>query len=170
MDPTQRRKTRVAWLSVASNTALVAAKVVVGLAIGSVSVLSEAIHSGMDLLAAAIALFAVRRSGVPADSDHQFGHGKAESISCLAEALLIFGAAGWIVYEAVDKLIHPRQIELASLGVAVMLLSSLVNWFVSASLFRVGRETDSQALLADAWHLRTDVYTSAGVMVGLSLV
>ncbi len=169
MDP-QNRKSAVAWLSVISNTSLVVAKFVVGVLIGSVSVISEAIHSGVDLLAAVIALFAVKTSHRGADEEHPFGHGKVENISGTVEALLIFLAAGWIVYEAVHKLLAPRPIEAVGWGVAVMLVSSLVNLVVSTMLFKVGRETDSIALQADGWHLRTDVYTSAGVMVGLVLL
>jgi len=170
MNP-QNRKVAVAWLSVASNTSLVVFKVVVGLLIGSVSVISEAIHSGVDLVAAAIALFAVKTSSKPADERHPFGHGKFENLSGTVEAVLIFFAAGWIVYEAVKKLIRPQEIDIQpSLGVAVMAMSAGVNWIVSRMLFRVGKETDSIALQADGWHLRTDVWTSIGVMVGLGLI
>ena len=165
-----KRKISVAWLSVISNTLLVLLKIIIGILIGSVSVISEAIHSGVDLLAAVIALFAVKTSGKSADEGHPFGHGKVENISGAVEALLIFIAAGWIIYEAVLKLIRPQSINMAILGVAVMLLSAAVNIFVSRKLFKVGRETDSVALLADAWHLRTDVYTSLGVMAGLALI
>jgi len=167
---TGERKARVAWVSVISNTVLVILKLAVGLLIGSVSVLSEAIHSGMDLLAAVIALFAVKAAAKPADKTHPFGHGKVENVSGTVEAILIFLAAGWIVYEAVRKLIHPQALETPGWGVAVMLLSAVVNVVVSQQLFRVGRETNSVALLADAWHLRTDVYTSAGVTGSLAII
>ncbi len=167
---TQQRKARVASLSVASNTTLIVLKAGVGIASGSVSVLSEAIHSGVDLLAAIIAWVAVRTSGKAADEEHPFGHGKVENISGTVEALLIFVAAVWIIYEAVHKLLAPRPLEQAGLGVAVMLVSAVVNILVSRSLFKVGRETGSVALQADAWHLRTDVWTSAGVMVGLAII
>jgi len=163
-------KVAVALLSVISNATLVVFKLIVGLGIGSVSVMSEAIHSGVDLIAAAIALFAVRTSSKPADREHPFGHGKVENISGAVEALLIFVAAGWITYEAVHKLRHPQPLEAAGWGVAVMLVSAVVNTIVSTMLFRVGKATDSVALEADAWHLRTDVYTSAGVMVGLAAI
>jgi cation diffusion facilitator family transporter len=149
---------------------LVAAKLAIGFAIGSVSVISEAIHSGVDLLAAVIALFAVHKSDQPADREHTFGHGKYENLSGTIEALLIFGAAGWIIFEAIHKLITPKAMDSAFWGVVVMLVSSLVNVGVSHLLFTVGNKTDSIALKADAWHLRTDVYTSAGVMVGLLII
>jgi cation diffusion facilitator family transporter len=166
----QRRKQRAALISVMSNAALVAAKLSIGFLIGSVSVISEAIHSGVDLVAAAIALYSVRTSSIPADRGHPFGHGKIENVSGTIEALLIFAAAGWIIYEAIQKLIHPEPLDAPLLGVAVMLVSVVANVAVSRLLFRVGRETDSIALLADAWHLRTDVYTSLGVMTGLGVI
>ncbi|MHB8910038.1 MAG: cation diffusion facilitator family transporter [Syntrophales bacterium] len=166
----QRRKERVALLSVISNSTLVIIKLIVGLVIGSVSVISEAIHSGVDLLAAVIALFSVKTSSLPADSRHPFGHGKIENISGTVEALLIFVAAGWIIWEAVDKLLDPRPLETVGWGVAVMLVSAASNSVVARRLFKVGKETDSIALMADGWHLRTDVYTSAGVMASLAVI
>ena len=157
-------------LSVASNSFLVLFKVIVGITIGSVSIISEAIHSGVDLLAAIIAMFSVKTSSVPADEQHPFGHGKIENISGFVEALLIFVAAFWIIFEALKKLMEPHEITHAGLGVAVMFVSAVINYFVSRRLFRVGKEADSIALEADAWHLRTDVYTSAGVMAGLGII
>jgi len=165
-----KRKSNVALLSVISNTSLVIIKLVAGIAIGSVSVISEAIHSGVDLLAAIIALFAVRKSGKPADENHPFGHGKVENISGTIEALLIFLAAGWIIFEAIKKLRNPEPMDEAWLGIAVMLVSVMANVIISTKLFQVGRETDSVALMADAWHLRTDVYTSFGVFSGLVII
>ena len=171
LDPkTQSLKTRVALLSVCSNSLLIALKLVVGLLIGSVSVISEAIHSGMDLLAAALALFAVRKAHEPADVTHPYGHGKVENISGTVEALLILVAAAWIVYEAIHKLIRPEPLGPPGWGVGVMASSALLNTFVSQMLFRVARKTDSVALEADAWHLRTDVWTSAGVSLSLAAI
>jgi cation diffusion facilitator family transporter len=166
----QREKSRVAALSVISNTVLVLFKAAVGILIGSVSVLSEAIHSGMDLVAALIAFFAVRIAGRAADEEHPFGHTKVENISGGIEALLIIVAAVWIIYAAVQKLLNPHPLETVGWGVGIMLVSTIANFIVSQQLFKVGKETDSAALLADGWHLRTDVYTSAGVMVGLGLI
>jgi cation diffusion facilitator family transporter len=171
LDPhATREKTRVALLSVVSNSVLVALKLIVGFMIGSVSVISEAVHSGMDLLAAGLALFAVKHAGRPADDRHPYGHGKVENISGTVEALLIFVAAAWIVYEALRKLQHPEPLESVGWGVGVMALSALLNTVVSEMLFRVGRRTDSVALQADAWHLRTDVWTSAGVALSLLVI
>ncbi len=165
-----KKKKQVALLSVVSNSILVALKLAVGLVIGSVSVISEAIHSGVDLIASGIAYYSVRTSGLPADREHPFGHGKIENISGTVEALLIFLAAVWILYEAIQKIVQPAPLEMASWGVAVMLLSAVMNTIVSRKLFQVGKETDSVALIADGWHLRTDVYTSAGVMMGLAVI
>jgi cation diffusion facilitator family transporter len=167
---TQQQKNRVALSSVISNSVLVVFKLVVGLLIGSVSVISEAIHSGMDLIAAIIAMVAVRISGRSWDEEHTFGHGKVENISAAVEALLIFVAAIWIIYEAVTKLISPHPIENTTWGVIVMAVSAIANFTISRMLFKVGKATDSAALIADGWHLRTDVYTSAGVMGGLAII
>jgi len=162
-------KKNAAAVSVGSNAVLTAAKLIVGLACGSVSVISEAAHSAIDLLASVIAYFAVTAAEKPADADHRFGHGKFENISGFAEALLIFLAAAWIIREAIGKFLHPAPVELPGLAMAVMLVSSIANWLVSSMLFRVGKREDSMALVADAWHLRTDVYTSAGVMAALAV-
>ncbi len=164
------QKIIVAALSVVSNSFLVLGKIIIGLLIGSVAVISEGLHSAVDLLAAFIALFAVWMVRHPADKRHPFGHGKVENISGTVEALLIFLAAVWIVKEAVGKLIHPAPLGATSWGVGIMLLSTAVNLGVSRLLFFVGRKADSVALRADAWHLLTDVYTSAGVMFGLLVI
>jgi cation diffusion facilitator family transporter len=167
-------KAKTARLSVISNTGLVLMKFVVGFSIGSVSIISEAIHSSMDLIAAVIAYFSVRKSAEPPDAQHEFGHGKFEDISGLIEALLIFAAAGLIIREALLKLLgHPSELfnpELLIFGIAVMGISALVNWYVSRRLMKVARQSESIALESDAWHLRTDVYTSLGVFTGLVLI
>lgn len=163
-----RRKSRVAAMSVLSNSILVIFKLFVGLFTGAVSILSEAIHSGVDLVAAIIAFFAVKASGKPADQEHTYGHGKFENLSAAVEGLLIFVAAGWIIFESIHKLIFPQPVENIKWGILVMGASAIINLIVSDQLFKIGRETDSAALMADGWHLRTDVWTSAGVAVGLA--
>jgi cation diffusion facilitator family transporter len=164
-------KPRAARVSVLSNACLTGFKLAAGIVTGSVSVLSEALHSGLDLVAAIMALLAVRTSRTPADADHQFGHGKFESLSGLAEGALILVAVVMIAWSALHRLIfHHAEIEHVGWGVVVMGVSALVNVFVSRMLFRVARETDSVALEADAWHLRTDVWTSVGVLVGLAII
>jgi cation diffusion facilitator family transporter len=165
-----RLKIRAASYSVASNSFLVVAKLAIGILIGSVSVVSEAIHSAVDLLAAIIAWFAVRVSGQPADKEHPYGHGKYENLSGAIEAALIFVAAVWIVWEAVVKLRHGGEVEAPGWGIAVMTVSALLNFAVSTNLMRVGKKTDSLALIADAMHLRTDVWTSVGVLAGLVVI
>jgi cation diffusion facilitator family transporter len=162
-----KEKTSVARLSIISNTLLVVLKLAVGIMIGSVSVISEAIHSGIDLVAAIIAYFSVRQSSRPPDAEHAFGHGKVENVSGAVEAVLIFIAAGLIIWEAYNKLIHGVEIEDVSLGIVVMLLSVFVNYFVSEKLLKTAKRTDSIALEADGWHLRTDVLTSLGIFGGL---
>ena len=163
-------KSRAASLSVVSNAVLVLVKLSVGAAIGSVAIMSEAMHSGVDLLAALIALFAVRESAKPADQEHPYGHGKFENFSGTLEALLIFVAAAWIIWGAIEKIIHPGRVVDVGLGVVIMGISALVNLVVSQYLFRVAKRADSVALEADAWHLSTDVYTSAGVSVALLIM
>ncbi|MEI7661831.1 MAG: cation diffusion facilitator family transporter [Bacteroidota bacterium] len=164
------KKVKTARLSIFSNTFLIILKIIVGLLSGSVSIISEAIHSFMDLLASIIAFFSVRISDTPADETHPYGHGKFENISGVVEALLIFVAAFWIIYEAVKKIILPTEVGKIGFGFAVMLTSAFVNIIVSRRLYRVAKETDSVALEADALHLKTDVYTSFGVAGGLMLM
>jgi len=170
---TTKKKIRAARISIYSNSSLILMKIAAGLLSGSVSIISEAIHSSLDLLASFIAYIAVRISDKPADKEHPFGHGKYENVSGVVEALLIFAAAIWIIYEAVNKLFNgEHSIPQNGLiwGIAVMFISGLVNLMVSRYLYRVAHETDSVALEADALHLKTDVYTSWGVSIGLSLI
>jgi cation diffusion facilitator family transporter len=164
----QRLKTRAALLSIASNTILITLKLVVGIMMHSVSVISEAVHSGLDLVAALIAFFSIRESGKPPDDKHRYGHGKIESVAGTIEAILIFAAAAYIIFEAGRKL-HARHlfIEELDIGALVMGISAVANFFVSRYLMKVSKRTDSIALEADAMHLQTDVYTSVGVLVGL---
>jgi len=164
------KKIKTARLSIFSNTFLIIIKLIVGLISGSVSIISEAIHSSMDLLAAIIAFFSVKISDTPADKEHPYGHGKFENISGVAEAILIFIAAFWIIYEAVDKLITRAEVGKLGFGFVVMFISAFVNILVSRRLYKVAKETDSIALEADALHLKTDVYTSVGVGIGLLLI
>lgn len=163
-------KSRVAALSILSNTLLVLLKLFAGIVTNSVSILSEAIHSSLDLLAAIIAFISVRISRRPPDDDHRYGHGKIENVSGTIEALLIFIAAIWIIIEAYDKLINRTAVETVTVGVIVMAVSALANILVSALLMKVAKKTDSVALEADAMHLRTDVYTSVGVLAGLGIM
>jgi len=167
-----QRKIRTARLSIYSNSSLILLKVVAGTVTGSVSVLAEAAHSANDLVAAFIAYFSVRKADAPPDDSHPFGHGKIENLSGLAEALLIFGAAAYIVYESIRKIhevFHGATIERTYWAIAVMTVSAVVNVVVSRRLFAVAHETESMALEADAQHLQVDVYTSGAVVVGLTV-
>lgn len=171
MDQVQERKIKVARLSVFSNTFLTLGKLWVGLWMGSVGVISEAIHSGLDLVASIIAFMAVRQSGKPADKTHPYGHGKFENLAGIIEALLILVAALGIFYQAVSKMLEGGgAVHSLGLGAVVMGISAGMNFIISRKLFKIGHETDSPALVADGWHLRTDVYTSLGVFVGLGAI
>lgn len=170
MESHNQLKQSTARLSVISNTVLVILKLVVGLLTGAVSIVSEAAHSAVDLIAALIAFYAVKKSSKPPDEDHAYGHGKFENLSAAIEAVLIILAALWIVYEAISKLQSPHQPEMLEYGIVVMAISIGVNYWVSGRLLTVARETDSHALEADALHLRADIWTSVGVLAGLSIM
>jgi cation diffusion facilitator family transporter len=164
-------KSRAAAISIASNSLLIVFKLVAGVLSGSIAIISEALHSGSDLVAALIAFFAVRRAAQPPDERHHYGHEKVENLSGVVEALLIIAAAVVIIVEAVHKLIDGVSIDFVWLGIAVMVVSGVVNLVVSrVVLYPVARRTQSAALEADAAHLQTDVYTSFGVAGGLLLV
>ncbi len=165
-----RTKTGAAGLSVLSNTLLILLKLVAGILTGSVSIIAEAIHSGIDLLAALIAFVSLRIAGRPADREHPFGHGKVENVSGTIEAVLIFVAAIFIIYQAINRIIAGAIVEYLSIGIAVMAISVVVNIIVSRHLLRIARDSDSIALEADARHLTADVYTSLGVLAGLVVV
>ena len=170
MELTQQ-KTRAALLSIFSNSSLIIFKLFVGIITGSVSVISEAVHSFSDLLASFVAYFSVKKASEPADADHEFGHGKYEDLSGLIEGVLIFLAAVYIVHEAASKIFNSTNIHLETTpGIVVMLISTVVNIFVSRHLFKVGHKTESLALIADGEHLRTDVYTSAGILAALIII
>ncbi len=165
------RLVRAATVSVVSNSALTLAKLFVGISTGTLSVLSEALHSASDLLAAIIALSAVKTASAPADTDHPFGHGKYESLSAMAEGGLLLAAAVWICLEAVARLTEGGPAELLPMpGMVVMAAAAVVNAGLSTYLFAVSRQYDSPALHADAVHLRADVWTSAGVFAGLGAI
>lgn len=164
------RQVRAASVSVASNTSLLILKTVVGLLTGSVGVLSAAADSLNDLAASVIALLSVRASGRPADAEHPYGHGKIENVSAAVQAILIFTAAAYIIYEAIDRIINPEPLVAPGWGMAVMVITAVVDLAVSRYLLKVARETDSSAIRADAYHLTTDVWTAAGVFVALGLV
>lgn len=164
------RKSRTVLVSICSNSLLLAVKLGVGVITGSASILSEAYHSATDLIASLVAFFAVRRSDVPADETHNYGHGRIENLAGIFEGMVLLGIGGWVIYGAVYKILNGAEVELLGLGIGVMGLSAAVNLFVSGWLLRVARETDSRAVEAEAYNLRTDVWAAAGVALGLVAV
>ncbi|AZS15623.1 cation diffusion facilitator family transporter [Paenibacillus lutimineralis] len=159
-----------AFLSVLSNTFVVSLKLVIGIVTGSVAVISEAIHSALDLIASLIAFFSVRLSNRSADKNHPYGHGKVENISGTIETLLIFVAGIWIIFECVHKLLNPTNIKLPFLGIIVMFVGAGINFIVSRKVKKAADEFHSVAMKSNALHLLTDVFTSLGVAVSLLLV
>jgi len=162
--------TSVARLSIYSNTFLLFMKLAAGFFMGSISVLSEALHSGIDLMAALIANYSVKKAGKPADEVHKFGHGKFENVSGTVEAILIFAAAIVILYKAGEKILTRSEVEFVGAGIVIMGVSTVVNFYVSRKIMKVARKAESIALEVDAYHLTTDVYTSVGVFIGLVLI
>jgi cation diffusion facilitator family transporter len=161
-------KKRAALISVVSNISLIVLKLAAGLFTGSLSIISEAAHSAVDLLAACVAYLAVKKAGKPPDGEHAYGHGKIENLSAAFEALLIVGAAVFIFYEAVGKLFAANTPEFLEYGILVMFFSMAVNFFVSSYLYKIAKQTGSRALEADALHLRADIYTCGGVLAALA--
>ena len=163
-------KERAARLSIASNAGLIVLKVVAGVLTGSVAIITEAVHSAIDLLASIVAYFSIRKAEEPADESHPYGHEKVENLAAALEGVLIVHGAAVIIYEAISRLGEPPELDNIGIGIAVIAFSAVVNGFVSAYLFRRARSTDSPALEGDAEHLRTDSVTSVGVLVALALV
>jgi cation diffusion facilitator family transporter len=165
-----RTKSGAAGLSVFSNSLLIAIKVAAGAITGSIAIITEAVHSLIDLLASVIALASVRKADEPADVEHPYGHEKLENLAAAIEGMLILVGAAVIVYEATHRLVVGAHVDTVGLGIAVMAVSAVANFVISAFLGRQAKRFDSPALEGDAAHLRTDAYTSIGVMVGLLLV
>ena len=163
-------KSRAAALSIASNSILIVLKLAAGAITGSVAILTEAMHSSVDLIASIVAFVSVRTADKPADIDHPYGHDKFENLAAAIEALLILVGAGVIVFESVRRLSSGAEVQDLGVGIAVIAFSVLANVVVSTSLARRARETDSPALEGDAAHLRTDAATSAAVLIGLVVV
>lgn len=163
-------KTGAALLSVASNSTLIVLKLAAGLLTGSIAILTEAIHSSIDLIASLIALVSVRKADEPADADHPYGHEKAENVAAGAEAMLILLGAVIVVIEAVRRLFNGSEIDQVGIGIAVIGVSVAANLVVSGHLYRRAKALDSVALAGDAAHLRADALTSVAVLAGLVLV
>jgi cation diffusion facilitator family transporter len=165
-----RTKQGAAGLSIASNALLIALKLAAGAITGSIAIITEAVHSLIDLVASVVAFVSVRKADEPADADHPYGHEKVESLAATIEGMLILVGAGIIVFEATKRLVDGSSVGSLGVGIAVMAVSVVANLGVSAVLMRQAREHESPALEGDAAHLRTDALTSAGVLVGLGLV
>jgi cation diffusion facilitator family transporter len=165
-----RTKAGAAGLSVASNSLLIAIKVAAAAVTGSIAILTEAIHSAIDLLASVIALTSVRRADEPADVDHPYGHEKVENLAAAIEGMLILVGAAVIIYEATHRLVVGAHVDTVGVGIVVMAFSGVANLAVSGFIGRQAEVLGSPALEGDAAHLRTDAYTSFGVLVGLALV
>lgn len=163
-------KSGAAALSIASNATLIAIKLAAGAITGSIAIVTEAVHSLIDLVASVIAFISVRKADEPADADHPYGHEKVESLAATIEGMLILIGAGIIVYEAVHRLVAGARVETLGAGIAVMGFSVLANLVVSSVLSRQAKAHESPALEGDAAHLRTDALTSGGVLVGLTIV
>ncbi|HKA66397.1 MAG TPA: cation diffusion facilitator family transporter, partial [Solirubrobacterales bacterium] len=163
-------KRGAAGLSIASNAILIALKLAAGAITGSIAILTEAVHSLIDLVASVVAYVSVRKADEPADAEHPYGHEKVESLAATIEGMLILVGAGIIVYEATHQLVVGATVARLGLGIAVMGFSVVANLGVSTVLSRQAKAHESQALESDAAHLRTDALTSAGVLFGLALV
>ena len=161
---------RYMLLSLAAAVATILLKVLAAAITGSVGFLSDAMESGVNLVAAVVALLALRTAARPPDAEHEFGHGKAEYLSAAVEGTLVFVAATAIVWTAVQRLLDPSPLEQAGLGLALSTGASVLNLAVGVTLVRAGRTHRSITLLADGKHLLTDVWTSGGVLVGIALV
>lgn len=168
--PGEVRLGRYMALSVVAALFTMALKGLAAWLTGSVGFLSDALESSVNLVAAIVAIIALRVAERPPDHNHDFGHGKAEYVSALVEGAMIFVAATAIVWTSVDRLIHPVAVERAGVGLALTTAASLANLAVGMLLVRVGRRHRSITLVADGKHLLTDVWTSAGVLVGMALV
>ena len=162
--------TKFAWLSIAAALATIALKTTAWWITGSVGLLSDAAESTVNLVAAIVALIALTVAARPADDSHQFGHSKAEYFSAAAEGQMIFVAAIFIIWTAVERFLNPRPLEDVGIGLAISVIASILNGAVAFVLMRAGRKHNSLTLTADGKHLLTDVWTSAGVVVGVALV
>lgn len=163
-----REKKSVALVSVFAAVFLTLSKAVIGILTGSLGILAEALHSGLDLVAAVITYFSVRISDKPADREHQFGHGKVENLSALVETLLLLVTCAWIIYEAISRLLSGRvHIEVTYWSYIVVIVSIIIDFTRSRALMKVARKHNSQALEADALHFSTDIWSSAVVFLGL---
>ncbi len=164
----EREKTAAALNSVGAAALLTLLKIIVGFGTGSLGILAEAAHSGLDFIAALVTFVAVRAAGRPADDRHHFGHGKIENLSAMVETILLLATCGWIIYESVERLMGRNvHVDASYIAFGIMVVSILVDVSRSRMLKRVADKHRSQALEADALHFSTDVWSSAVVILGL---
>lgn len=166
----RRNLTRFAWLSIAAALATIALKTAAYYLTGSVGLLADAAESSVNLVAAVVALIALSVAAKPPDEHHNYGHTKAEYLSAVTEGAMIFVAAVFILYSAVQRLLHPQDLENVGIGLAISMIASVINGVVAVVLSRAGRKYRSITLRADGKHLMTDVWTSIGVVVGVLAV
>ncbi|MFR9705526.1 cation diffusion facilitator family transporter [Corynebacterium striatum] len=157
-------------LSIATAVLTIVLNVLAAMLTGSVGFLSDALESGVNLVAAVVGFIALRIAAKPADANHQFGHGKAEYVSALVEGAMIFVAAALIIYTSALRLLNPQPLEQPGIGLALSTLASVLNLAVGLVLLKAGKKYRSATLRADGHHLLTDVWTSVGVLVGIALV
>lgn len=166
-----REKTRVAVISIIASATLALSKFIVAIATGSLAIMSEALHSGLDIIAAIMTLYAIRMAMRPPDLDHHYGYAKFESLTSLAETILLFVVAGWIFYEGIERILFNHGApEITVFSFAIMIVSIVVDFGRQKSLYRIARKYGSQALEADALHFKADMLTSGVVLVGLAIV
>ncbi len=164
----EKEKKRVAFLSVLAAIFLTSFKFIIGILTGSLGILSEALHSALDMVAAVITYFSVRISDKPADKEHNYGHGKIENFSALVETILLVITCAWIIYEAVYRLTTGKtEIEVSVWSYVVVISSIVIDISRSRALSRVAKKYNSQALEADALHFSTDIWSSTVVLLGL---
>ena len=161
---------RFLLLSIAAAILTIALKSGAAILTGSVGFLSDALESGVNLIAAVVALIAIRIAAKPADANHNFGHGKSEYVSALVEGAMIFVAAALIIYTAIGRLLDPTPLEQVGVGLFLSIVATLINLGVGLALLRAGKHYRSAALNADGHHLLTDVWTTVGVVAGIAAV
>jgi cation diffusion facilitator family transporter len=169
-DPHPGARQRAALWSVCSNAGLIVLKVIAGTLTGSVAVLTDAVHSSIDLIASVVAFFSVRKAGVPADESHRYGHEKIENVAAAIEGILILVGSAGIAFVAIRRLLQGGRDHDTGIGIGVIAFAIVLNLIVSGVLAREGRRSESPALLGDAIHLRTDAVSSVAVLLALVLV
>jgi cation diffusion facilitator family transporter len=163
-------KVRVAFSSLLAAVFLTLTKLVVGIITQSLGIISEAAHSGLDLVAAAMTYFTVKRSDKPADAEHHYGHGKFENLSALLEAILLLITCAWIIFESIKRMFHPVEIKVIPISFVVLVIAIAVDFSRSKALSKMAKKYQSQALEADALHFQSDIFSSLVVILGLVFV